>query len=68
MNLKYEWINTTIYNTATVPCLCVFIIVDIAYNERIVGTGYFLPVKARLQAIGQSLFAYFYLLNYNLRV
>lgn len=33
MNLKYEWINTLFI---ILPLsLCVFIIVDIAYNERI---------------------------------
>lgn len=49
MNLKYEWINTLFI---ILPLsLCVFIIVDIAYNERIWELDTF-AVKARLQAFG----------------
>ena len=49
MNLKYEWINTLFI---ILPLsLCVFIIVDIAYNERIWELDTF-AVKARLQALG----------------
>ena len=60
MNLKYEWINTLFI---ILPLsLCVFIIVDIAYNERIWELDTF-AVKARLQALGITV-AYFYLLNY----
>lgn len=59
MNSKNEWINTLLI---ILPLsLCVFIIVDIAYNERIWELETF-AIKARLQALGITI-AYFYLLK-----
>lgn len=49
MNLKYEWINTLFI---ILPLsLCVFIIVDIAYNERIWELDTF-AVKSTFTGIG----------------
>ncbi|WP_333698053.1 sensor histidine kinase [Bacteroides congonensis] len=59
MNLKNEWVN----NLFTILALssCVFVVVDIAYDERIWELDLF-SIKARLQSLGITI-AYFYLLN-----
>lgn len=49
MNSKHEWINT--FFLALTLSMCLFIVVDIAYNERMWEFGTF-TLKARLQAIG----------------
>lgn len=63
MNLKYEWINT--FFIALALSLCLFIFVDIAFDERIWEFGTF-TLKARLQAIGITIVC-FYLLSYFFR-
>lgn len=63
MNLKHKWIYTLFI--ALTLSLCVFIVVDIAYNERIWELKAF-AIKARLQSLGITI-AYFYLLNYLFR-
>lgn len=63
MNLKHEWINT--FFLAFALSLCVFIVVDVAYNERIWELNTF-AIRARIQALGITI-AYFYLLNYIFR-
>jgi sensor histidine kinase YesM len=63
MNLKHEWINS--FFIALTLSLCVFIIVDIAYDEQIWKFGAF-ALKARLQAIGIAVVC-FCLLSYIFR-
>lgn len=63
MNSKYEWINT--FFIAFALSMCMFILVDIAYDERIWEFGDF-TLKARLQAIVITAIC-FYLLNYVFR-
>lgn len=63
MNLKHEWINT--FFIALILSVCVFIFVDIAYDERIWEFGVF-TLKARLQAIGVTIIC-FYLLSHIFR-
>lgn len=63
MRLKNEWINTLFIILAL--SLCIFIVVDIAYNERIWESTIF-AVWVRLQSLGITI-AYFYLLNYIFR-
>lgn len=60
MNIKYEWIST--FFIALTLSLCVFIVVDIAYNERIWELNSF-AIKARIQSF-IIMTVYFYLLNY----
>lgn len=60
MKLKHEWINT--FFIALTLSVCVFVFVDIAYNERIWEFGSF-TLKARLQAIGVTV-VFFYLLSH----
>lgn len=59
MNLKNEWINTLFIILSL--SLCIFIIIDIAYNERIWELNTF-AIKVRLQSLGITI-TYFYLLN-----
>jgi sensor histidine kinase YesM len=59
MNLKHEWINSLFI--ALTLSLCMFIVVDIAYDEQIWKFGAF-ALKARLQAIGIAVVC-FYLLS-----
>lgn len=59
MGLRHEWINTLFI--ALTLSLCVFIVVDISYDERIWELNAF-AIKARMQALGITM-AYFYLLN-----
>lgn len=63
MNSRYEWINT--FFIAFALSMCLFILVDIAYDERMWEFGGF-TLKARLQAIVIT-FICFYLLNYVFR-
>jgi sensor histidine kinase YesM len=63
MNSKNEWINT--FFIAFAFSICLFIFVDIAYNERIWEFGAF-TLKARLQAIVITIVC-FYLLSYIFR-
>lgn len=63
MNSKYEWIST--FFIALTLSTCLFVFVDIAYDERIWEFGAF-TLKARLQAIGATI-ACFYLLSYIFR-
>lgn len=60
MNIKYEWIST--FFIALALSLCLFMFVDIAFNERIWEFST-VSLKARLQAIGITLIC-FYLLSY----
>jgi len=60
MNIKYEWINS--FFIALTLSVCLFVFIDIAYDERIWEFGAF-TLKARLQAIGVTI-ACFYLLSY----
>lgn len=63
MKLKNEWINTLLI---ILPLsLCVFIVVDIAYNERIWELATVTKI-IRLQSLGITI-AYFYLMNYIFR-
>ncbi|MDR1202957.1 MAG: histidine kinase [Tannerellaceae bacterium] len=48
MNVKHEWINT--FLIALTLSICLFIVVDIAYDERIWEFGAF-TLKVRLQAV-----------------
>lgn len=59
MNVKNKWIQTLFI--AFMLSLCVFIVVDIAYDERIWELNAF-AIQARLQSLGITI-AYFYLLN-----
>lgn len=63
MNVRNEWINTLF--TALALSLCVFVVVDIAYDERIWELGHF-AITARLQSLVITI-AYFYLLNFVFR-
>lgn len=63
MKLKQEWLST--FFIALTLSVCVFLFVDIAYNERIWEFGVF-TLKARLQAIGVT-FVFFYLLSHVFR-
>jgi sensor histidine kinase YesM len=63
MNVKHEWINT--FFIALTLSVCLFIFVDIAYDERIWEFGTF-TLKTRLQAIGVTVVC-FYLLSYIFR-
>lgn len=63
MNSKHEWINT--FFIAFALSMCLFILVDIAYDERMWEFGGF-TLKARLQAIIITVIC-FYLLNYVFR-
>ncbi|WP_165042907.1 sensor histidine kinase [Dysgonomonas sp. ZJ709] len=60
MNLKHEWINT--FFIALTLSICLFIVVDIAYDERIWEFSAF-TLKARIQALGVT-FVAFYLASY----
>lgn len=60
MNVKHEWINT--FFVALTLSVCLFIFVDIAYDERIWEFGVF-TLRARFQAIGVTIVC-FYLLSY----
>ncbi len=55
MNLKYEWINT--FLLAFLFSICLFIVVDIAYDERIweFSTS---TLKIRLQSLGLTLITF----------
>lgn len=63
MNFKHEWINT--FLIALTLSLCLFIVVDIAYDERIWEFSAF-SLKARIESLSITI-AYFYLLNYIFR-
>jgi sensor histidine kinase YesM len=63
MSFMYEWINT--FFIAFILSMCLFIFVDIAYDERIWEFGTF-TLKARLQAIGITVVC-FYLISYAFR-
>lgn len=60
MNTKHEWINT--FFIAFTLAVCLFIIVDIAYNERIWEFNT-LSLKIRISALGVT-FASFYFGSY----
>ncbi|WP_165023524.1 sensor histidine kinase [Dysgonomonas sp. ZJ279] len=60
MNLKHEWINS--FFIALTLSVCLFIVVDIAYDERIWEFGAF-TLKARLQSLGITVVT-FYLASY----
>lgn len=63
MNSKHEWINT--FLIAFTLSTCLFVFVDIAYDEKIWEFSTF-TLKARLQAIGITILC-FYLLSYIFR-
>lgn len=63
MNLKHEWINT--FFIALTLSLCLFIVVDIAYDERIWEFGAF-TLKARLQSLSITIVS-FYFVSYIFR-
>lgn len=56
MNLKHDWINSLLI--AVTLTLCMFIVVDITYNERMWEFNPF-AFRARLQAIGITITAFF---------
>lgn len=57
MNLKYKWINS--FFVAITLSICFFIMVDIAYDERIWEFGAF-TLKARLQSLGLTIVAFYF--------
>lgn len=57
MNLKHEWINSLFI--ALMLSLCLYIIVDIAYDERIWEFGAF-TLKARIQALGITVVSFYF--------
>lgn len=56
MNLKHDWINSLLI--AVTLTLCMFIVVDITYNERMWEFNPF-AFRARLQAMGITITAFF---------
>ncbi|MDR1201309.1 MAG: histidine kinase [Tannerellaceae bacterium] len=56
MNVKHEWINTFLIALTLSICLC--IVVDIAYDERIWEFGAF-TLKARLQAVSITIVTFY---------
>ena len=56
MNLKHEWIVT--FFLALTLSICLFVVVDIAYDERIWEFGGF-TLKARLQALGVTIVSFY---------
>lgn len=63
MESKYEWV-TTLFIALTLS-LCIFLVIDIVYDERIWELKPF-TIKARLKALAVIL-VYFYFLNYVFR-
>ncbi|MDD2952226.1 MAG: histidine kinase [Parabacteroides sp.] len=63
MDLKHGWMN--IFFIALTLSLCLFIVVDIAYDERIWEFSA-ISLKARIESLSITI-AYFYLLNYLFR-
>ncbi len=58
MNSKHEWV--TPFFLAVILAICFYIIVDIAYDERIWEFGAF-TLKARLQSLGITVVTFFFI-------
>jgi hypothetical protein len=57
MNVKHEWINT--FLIALTLSICLFIVVDIAYDERIWEFGTF-TLKVRIQAVSVVVVTFYF--------